>query len=148
MKPQDSGKETKPPPGKIAAWSEQLPIIQPPLGNNMFVLDGFLLRAVDNQIRFVTGHLCLEFDPADIVAVEELPLTEGIRMGIAVPARLSLRAGASLLGVYSSEPYRDLLCTGRKPFVFATRTNPCEVAASNRFHQLEEEFLDQYNLRS
>ena len=52
---------------------------------------------------------------------EEVPLPSGVIEGSAIAARLTLKPGARLLALGSSDAYRDVLWNGRLPFALATR---------------------------
>jgi hypothetical protein len=109
----------------------------PPVDEDFLVLEGLLLRARAGCFRLVTEHVGFEFNIADVVAVEEVPLETPPRYGIAV--QLHLRKGAQLLNVFPADHYRSFWSAGR-PFALSVRPSSCQVPFSSRFRTLEEEF--------
>ncbi len=54
-------------------------------------------------MRVILGPYCLDFDADDVLGLEEVPLPAGVVEGSAIAARVTLRTGARLLGLGSSE---------------------------------------------
>lgn len=92
------------------------------------VVDALVVQARDGHIRIILGNYCLDFETEDILEIAELPSPNGLVEGSALPARVTLRAGAKLFRLASSAPYSEALWRWRKPFVFSTRTEPVSLS--------------------
>ena len=85
------------------------------------VIEALLVKGEGREVRVILEPYCLDVDVDDVVQVEEMPLPPGIAAGTAIAARVTLRPGASLRGLGSADPYRDLLWRRAIPFALATR---------------------------
>jgi hypothetical protein len=86
------------------------------------VIESLIVKTSDSRVRVLLGDHCLDFNPDDVLGLEELPPPGGLIPGSAVFARISIRAGARLMGMVSAKDYQPILWAWRNPFVFATRT--------------------------
>lgn len=109
-------------------------------------LAGFLLRGGEGAVRIVTGSLCLDFAADDVVAIDELPLPQGVEPGFAIPVELRLRVGARLLGASPGDLYEELLVKDPRPFAIAARPEPTPLRDSPRFRELEAAFRREVGL--
>lgn len=103
-------------------------------------LEGVLVAAPADRVRIVVEPHCFDLNPEDVIDVEELPPPPGLVTVHGCAARLSLVAGARLLGVTPAAPYRDKLWRGREPFSLMTRSVQRVVVGDERFRRLEAEF--------
>lgn len=87
----------------------------------LIVIEALLVRGENDQVRVILGPYCLDFDADDVVNLEEVPLPSGLAEGHAIAARVTLKAGARLLGMGSSDVYRNVLWRREVPFSLATR---------------------------
>jgi hypothetical protein len=85
------------------------------------VIEALLVRGERDQVRIILGPYCLEFDADDVLDLEEMPLPRGATEGTAIAARVTLKPGARLLGLDSTNAYQELLWNGESPFALATR---------------------------
>ncbi|MEV0052818.1 hypothetical protein AB0H34_20220 [Saccharopolyspora shandongensis] len=108
-------------------------------------LDGILLGAPSGMLRIVVGDLCLDLDPADLVAIAEVPAPGEPSPRFGIRVRLELRRGAGLWGVSPGAAYLNWLFPARRPFAIACRTLVDEVPA-DRFRAQEKEFLRLHGL--
>jgi hypothetical protein len=83
---------------------------------------------------------CLDFDLDDVVDVSELPPPKDLLPGSAIPAKVTLKPGARLLQIASSEPYRDLLWRRPTPFALSTRAH-AQFAPSSGLVEREAAFF-------
>jgi len=88
---------------------------------NPIVVEGLLVRGEGEQVRLILEPYCLDFVADDVLDLVEVPLPHGITEGEAIAARVTLRPGASLVGLGSAAPYRTVLWNRDLPFALATR---------------------------
>jgi hypothetical protein len=133
--------------GALRAALDQLPSVERVHeGAEALVIDGFLLRGGDTSFRLVAGHLCLEFDHADVVETAEHEALDIGDLTVAPLVRVSLRRGARLLSVTSSYAFRDLIWRPRRPFALATREAQALIPPSPGFQKLEADYRRQHGL--
>jgi hypothetical protein len=85
------------------------------------IIEALLVRGADEHVRVVLGPYCLDFEADDVLGFEEVPLPDDVTEGSAIAARLTLKPGARLLALGSSDAYREVLWNCRLPFALATR---------------------------
>lgn len=85
------------------------------------VMDALMVQAPDGYVRFILGDYCLDFPASDVLEVADIAPPESLIAGSALPVRVTLKAGAALQRLASSEPYTPLLWSRRQPFAFASR---------------------------
>lgn len=101
--------------------------------------EALMVQAEKDCVRVILDPFCLEWLAEDVLDVEELPPPEGLIAGSAIPARVTLRAGARMTRLAPSSAYRSLLWKERLPFALVTRTEaiPCDdstlTAAEDEF---------------
>jgi len=111
-----------------------------------FTVSGFLLRGEDNAVRLVSGGLCLDLLAEDVLAVEEQPLPDGLARSVAIPVRMTLRAGARVLRLCVADMYVPLLFKKRVPFAMRTRLERPDVPVSSSFARLEAAYKHRHSL--
>ncbi|MDE2371786.1 MAG: hypothetical protein KGN16_22655 [Burkholderiales bacterium] len=100
------------------------------------VIEALILKSPDDLVRVIVGKHCLDFPPADVLDLHELPAPSGLIPGRAVYARLTLRSGATLMRIASAQDYEPLLWAWRRPFPYATRP---ERSVDGDAHMAEQE---------
>jgi hypothetical protein len=85
------------------------------------IIEALLVRGEDEHVRVILGPYCLDFDADDVLGLEEVPLPAGVVEGSAIAGRVTLKPGARLLGLGSSNSYREVLWNRGLPFALATR---------------------------
>ena len=124
----------------VEVWLESSPAIDPLLSSKEnIVLDGLIVRAPADRIRLVTNELCLDFDRASVVHIEEVKPPNGVNTKLAAAVRVFLQRGARILDISPSEFYRNLLYEGQQPFAVATRPSKIQALPSPIFLELERE---------
>lgn len=124
----------------IAAWLGRLPEAHSPDHPEGIVIEGLLLRGDAGRILILIDGLCLEFDAAEVMAVEETHHDPAPPFGI--HAILTLKHGARLWRLSSGAPLAGLQA-GQQPFCVSTRSDTRHVRISASYRAREQAFIDQ-----
>jgi hypothetical protein len=85
------------------------------------VIEALLVAGEGESVRVLLGPYCLDVDAGDVMALDELPLPDGLIEGSAIAGRLTLKPGARLLRLGAADAYRKVLWRQALPFALATR---------------------------
>ena len=89
---------------------------------NPIVIETLLVAGEGDCVRVILGPYCLDFDADEVLNLEEMALPCGVIEGSAIAGRVTLKAGARLLGISSADCYRDVLWSHAVPFALAVRS--------------------------
>ena len=85
------------------------------------IIEALLVKGDGEEVRIIIGPYCMDLHADDLLDLEALPLPAGVTEGSAIAARVTLKPGARLLGLDSSNAYLAVLWDRGLPFALASR---------------------------
>jgi len=128
----------------LEKWLSQLPIVEEEIGHGI-LLNGWLVPGEIDQISIIVGELRLSFFSSDVVETKSVGSTEHLPPSAGVPIRLVVRRGAPILDICLERPSEGF-SQQRRPFALSVRPPTIIRGPSNKFRDLERQFLQSHSL--